>query len=111
MMIACTWAGAPTGAIASPSGSSVAWWVLSLWPLWASCSRTCVLESGWASDTSEEPLETLTLAVVPAGGGVRALGAEPATGCTACGWTWNFGCGAAVVVELDVLEDDEDVEL
>ena len=71
-----------------------------------------MLDSGWASDTSEDPLDTLTLAVVPAGGGVRALGAEPATGCTACGWTWNFGWGAAVVVELDVLEEeDETVEL
>ena len=110
-MIAWTWAGAPGGAIASPSVVSVAWSGFALMPLWASWARTWALVSGWASATSCEELETLTPALVPAGGAVRGRGAVPATGWTACGCTWNVGADAVVVLdELDEL-DELDVEV
>src|ERR1700677_4140770 len=108
-MIACTWAGAPGGATASPLGGSVAWSALALMPLWDSWARTCASDSGRASDTSWDGLETLTLALVPAGGGVRVFAAVPATGWTACGWTLNVGADAVVV--LDELDEEVAVRL
>ena len=79
-MIAWTWAGAPGGATASPLGVRVAWSAFALMPLRASWARTCAFDSGRASATSWDGLSTLTLAVVPAGGGVRVFAAVPATG-------------------------------
>jgi hypothetical protein len=71
-------------------------------PLWVSWARIWASDSGRASDTSCEGLETLTLAVVPAGGGVCVFAAAPATGWTACGCTLNVGADAVVVLdELD----------